>query len=290
MKKTTDMLRNLWIQISDFFRGKSLLSRLVMVNIAVWLAVWLADFLVQWFTLKESAGSGFVSEWLLLPAGFENILARPWTVVTYMFFSGGFLQLLANVLLLTFSGMMFSRYLSRRKFVSVYFAGGILAGLSAVMCCWLSGDCAGLAFSGATAVAVCIFMAITAYIPGMPLFGKIKMKHIALIFVSMDLISLLSPEAQIRGGHVLNLCAAFWGFVMVHVPRVFEKRKSKIRVRRPEKRKPDHRRPETDEEYNRRRAENEKRIDEILDKISQSGYEKLTAEEKEFLFKTSSKR
>ena len=51
-----------------------------------------------------------------------------------------------------------------------------------------------------------------------------------------------------------------------------------------------HERPVSDEEYNRRRAENDRRIDEILDKISQSGYEKLTPEEKEFLFKSSNNK
>lgn len=46
----------------------------------------------------------------------------------------------------------------------------------------------------------------------------------------------------------------------------------------------------TDEEYNARKAEDEKRIDEILDKISESGYDSLTREEKDFLFKVSNKR
>ncbi len=284
------MLRTILIQVKNFFRSKTLLSRLVVVNAAVWLAVLFADFLVHWFTLKESAGSGFVREWLMLPAGFENIIAKPWTLVSYMFFSDGFLQLLASVLLLSFSGIMFTRYMSNGKFALVYFAGGIVAGLSSAVYCSLSGDCTGTAFGGSTAVAICIFMAITAYIPGMPLFGKIKMKHVACIFVVMDLLSVLSTDAMIRGSHVLNLCAAFWGFAIVYVPKFFEKRKSAIKVKRRGKQQTTHRRPETDEEYNRRRAENEKRIDEILDKISQSGYGKLTAEEKEFLFKTSSKR
>ncbi len=49
------------------------------------------------------------------------------------------------------------------------------------------------------------------------------------------------------------------------------------------------RRPKTDEEFNRERAENRRRIDEILDKVSKSGYQNLTEEEKDFLFKSSNK-
>jgi hypothetical protein len=41
----------------------------------------------------------------------------------------------------------------------------------------------------------------------------------------------------------------------------------------------------SDSDFNRMKAENQKRMDEILDKISQSGYQSLTKEEKEFLFK-----
>ena len=44
-------------------------------------------------------------------------------------------------------------------------------------------------------------------------------------------------------------------------------------------------RPMSDEEYNRRRAADQKRVDAILDKISRSGYDTLSKEEKEFLFK-----
>lgn len=46
-----------------------------------------------------------------------------------------------------------------------------------------------------------------------------------------------------------------------------------------------YRRPMTDEEYNSKRAETQKRTDEILDKISKHGYDKLTKEEKDFLFR-----
>ena len=41
----------------------------------------------------------------------------------------------------------------------------------------------------------------------------------------------------------------------------------------------------SDSDFNRMKAENQKRMDEILDKISQAGYQSLTKEEKEFLFK-----
>lgn len=45
--------------------------------------------------------------------------------------------------------------------------------------------------------------------------------------------------------------------------------------------------PRDDGEYNRQKAEKERDVDALLDKISKSGYASLTDEEKEFLFKNS---
>ena len=46
---------------------------------------------------------------------------------------------------------------------------------------------------------------------------------------------------------------------------------------------------ETDYEYNMRKKAEEKRMDEILDKIRQSGYDSLTTEEKQELYRLSRK-
>lgn len=45
--------------------------------------------------------------------------------------------------------------------------------------------------------------------------------------------------------------------------------------------------PRSDEEYNYRRAQKERDVDAILDKVAKNGYDSLTDEEKEFLFKNS---
>jgi hypothetical protein len=45
--------------------------------------------------------------------------------------------------------------------------------------------------------------------------------------------------------------------------------------------------PRSDEEYNRQKAQKERDMDAILDKVAKNGYGSLTQEEKEFLFKNS---
>ena len=50
-----------------------------------------------------------------------------------------------------------------------------------------------------------------------------------------------------------------------------------------------HKRPKSDDQFNSERRDNELKVDSILDKISRHGYDHLTQEEKEFLFKQSKK-
>lgn len=48
-------------------------------------------------------------------------------------------------------------------------------------------------------------------------------------------------------------------------------------------------RPLNDDDYNKQRVTKQKKIDEILDKISKYGYESLSIEEKKILFKMGNK-
>ncbi len=62
----------------------------------------------------------------LQPAGF---LDRPWTIVTNLFIHGGIGHILANMLTLYFFGSYLARLLGVKKFLIIYFAGGILGNI-----------------------------------------------------------------------------------------------------------------------------------------------------------------
>jgi hypothetical protein len=66
---------------------------------------------------------------------------------------------------------------------------------------------------------------------------------------------------------------------------------SVVTMFRPEKKmKVTYKKPADDYEYNRVKADNQKKINSILDKISKGGYDSLTKEEKDTLFRESQKR
>ena len=60
--------------------------------------------------------------------------------------------------------------------------------------------------------------------------------------------------------------------------------------RRRKKLKVTYKKPASDYDYNKSKAEHQERINTILDKISKGGYDSLTKEEKEILFRESQKK
>jgi len=62
----------------------------------------------------------------LQPVG---LLIRPWTIVTNLFIHSGLWHILANMLTLYFFGRYLSLLVGQRKFLLVYFGGGILGNI-----------------------------------------------------------------------------------------------------------------------------------------------------------------
>jgi hypothetical protein len=131
--------------------------------------------------------------------------------------------------------------------------------------------------------------------------GRVRILYIAVILFVLDFFMIRSDNS---GGHLAHIGGAIFGFFYASYLRKGKDisgfldwfRFSGIRryfTKPPGGKKTtgdsDHSRPLSDEEYNKRRLTNQKKIDLILDKISKSGYDSLTKEEKEFLFKSGNK-
>ena len=149
---------------------------------------------------------------------------------------------------------------------------------------------------GASASVLAILVAAASYKPdyelNLLLFGRLKFKWLAIIFVVIDLLSI---SAENPGGHIAHLGGALYGFLYGFLMRKdfdfgkifrFPKR-SGMKYTRYKTVKEEPQRPVPDEQYNQQQAEKEHDVDAILDKIAKNGYASLTQEEKEFLFKSS---
>ena len=122
----------------------------------------------------------------------------------------------------------------------------------------------------------------------------IKAKWFVLIFGLLELFSGITGTAD-GVAHFAHLGGMVFGIVLILLWRRRERMQAydyepRQRWRWRKAEEEDYNpRPRSDEDFNAEKAENRRRIDEILDKISRNGYDSLTMEEKEFLFKSSNR-
>ena len=272
-------------QVAAFFRSGSLLSILVLVNIAMWVVTLLFPIVDLLMAVPVGTVRGGWMDWMALSSLPEMLFFHPWTLLTYMFMHSGFWHLLFNMVMLYFGGVLCCRYLGTRRFGWIYFLSGLVGGLFFIILYNLFpvGKIHVGTLVGASAAVLGVFVAVAVYIPNyevevIPFRNQpIKLKYVAIAFVVLDLLLISSSNA---GGHIAHLGGALFGWFYVFL---FRRQEEWNRQHKGDKRRDG--RPLSDEEYNYRRADNQRRVDAILDKISKSGYESLSKEEKEFLFK-----
>ena len=284
--------------MKGLFKQNPVLKWLLIVNVGIWIMVAFAN-LFLW--LYKSPGTNLLVKWLSVPADWTELIRKPWTVVTYMFLHERFWHLFFNVWMLWFGGMIFTRFLSQKQLALTYGLGGLVGALFFVLAYSLfpvfeTAKYTAVAM-GASASVLAILVAAATYKPdyglNLLLFGQLKFKWLAIAFVVIDLLSI---SAENPGGHIAHLGGALFGFVYGFVLRksLGQPTESKRQQRKPkmeytpyEEIHDEPQVPRSDEEYNRQKAEKERDVDAILDKIAKDGYSSLTAEEKEFLFKNS---
>lgn len=290
-------------EIRTFFSRGSVLSRLIGINVLIFIVLSLIRVIFYLWNVDNTGR--IMSEWLGVSSNLHVVLHRPWTLISYMFLHFDFLHILFNMIVLYVGGRLFTDFIGADRLTVTYLLGGLTGALF-----YIASFNVFPAFSevvaysvaiGASASVLAIFIAVAAYMPNyhlpLLLFGRIKLKYIAIFFVVLDVLSI---DKGNPGGHLAHLGGALWGYIYARllikgkdpalvlsfylgkITRLFSK-KPRFRVEYTRER------PVDDVEYNRQRAEKQEKIDIILDKISKSGYESLTKEEKELLFKAGNK-
>ncbi len=292
--------------LKQVFLSKNIISRLILINTAVFLTVTIVSTLTWLFTGDSAWVVSPLGRWLALPSNMGTLALRPWTIITYMFLHEGFFHLFFNMILLYFGGIIFQEYLSSAKLLWTYLIGGISGAVFFVLAFNVFPVFEGVSSQamalGASASVLAIVVAISTYVPDYTvhlfLFGRIKLKYLALVMILIDVLSIQSGNA---GGHIAHLGGALWGFLYAFYlrkgndlygsfPKIkFPKFSWGGKTDKFSTSRPASGRPMNDDEYNKRRHASQAEIDRILDKISVSGYSSLSKEEKELLFKSSDK-
>ena len=292
----------IWDDIKKTFRHGSNLTRLIYINIGIFLLITVVYIFA--FLLKKPEIAETFLNIFSVPASFDAFIQRPWSLITYMFTHKDIWHILFNMLWLYWFGKIFLEYLDQRKLVAVYLLGGISGAIMYMLSFNIFPAFEEIVYEsvaiGASASVIAVVIAITAYIPeyiiNLFLFGRIKIKYIALAIFVLTSIMDFSVNS---GGKLAHFGGAVFGYVYaINLTKGKDMGKGLNRIidffatlfKPGKKLKVTHKRPVTDYEFNKVKTEKQTRINSILDKISKGGYDSLTKEEKDTLFRESSRK
>ena len=279
------------------FTSANALFKLIYINLAVFVLV---NFLATLSYLFQSQLFSVVS-YFALPVSLKALLVKPWTILSYMFMHVEFFHILSNLIYLYFAGQIFLQYFNAKKLYSIYILGGLAGGFSYLLAFNLFpvfNSYSSSHLMGASASVLAVLFAVATYVPNykinLPFIGSIPIKYLAIASVFIDIISI--PESN-PGGHIAHLGGALFGVFFINrlkkgkdlsipfykwvdsIASLFKKKHLKTV----------HKRTKTDDEFRAEKAGRSELINTILDKIAKSGYDSLSAKEKEYLFKNSKK-
>lgn len=289
--------------------GNSLIT-LIAINLIVFVVFAFLKALYFFKYSDKNAAETFyyenILDWFTLPAGIDKIGTRPWTALTYMFTHDGIWHILANMLWLGLFGHILQSLTGNKKLIPVFLYGGIGGAIAFVLSYNLfPGLQAGLnntSLLGASAGVMSVAVVTTMISPGYRIFpmlnGGIPLWIITIIFLIIDLATI---PVNNPGGHIAHLAGALTGVLFIYFLRrgydwsdwmnnFYEWINDLFNPDKPRKGrslKDELFYRSTSAPYKKTPHITQQRIDEILDKINQHGYNHLSEEEKEMLKRAS---
>lgn len=268
------------------YKQATIVEKIIYINVALFLITVL-------FT-------SFVIKWFALPTNFADFLTKPWTIISYAFIHERLLHILSNLLVLYYIGNLFLDFYTKKQFLNFYFLGIIVGGISFLTNYYITNK-TGTSLGGASAAVSTIFVAIATKIPRYSLrlrfIGSVELWVLASIWVVLSILQLATIE---NGSAIAHLSGALFGYIyakqleigndigkwfeqiMNIFSNAFKTKTTKSNLKTVYKSK-------TRTNTNEVSKTKQRKIDDILDKISKSGYESLTQEEKDFLFRAGKK-
>lgn len=248
-----------------------------------------------------------ILNWFTLPAPVDTFLSRPWTIFSYMFTHLSFWHLLSSALWLWCFGYILQDLAGNNKLIPVYLYGGFIGGVVFLMANNLfpaleKNISVIQPMLGAGAAVMAVAVATTSLSPDYKIFpmigGGIPLWVVTLVFVAIDFATLAGGNTGISLAH---LAAGLTGFIFVRQLRkgndwsawmlqlvdwiddLFNPEKK--HTKKPQQEKHFYRADK--KPFEKTSNITQQKLDAILDKINQQGYQFLSDEEKEFLQRAS---
>ena len=280
------------------FKTLNIANKLIVINIAVFLLFFIASFLFN-------TSSEVLMQWFVLPEEPIEVLKQPWSLLTYSFLHGGFVHILFNMIWLNFFSKFILNLFSEKRFLTVYLLGALYGGLlfvTAYNVFPVFQSKAGYLLGASASVSALMVFAAT-YSPNISFrffMVTIKLWQLAVGLFLLDLFRLGSGTNP--GGMLSHVGGAVFGYLYAvqlakgnDIGLWFEKIVASLanlfKTRKNTPFRKVHKTPKntTKKKTTSVKDERQIKIDGILDKIGKSGYESLTKQEKDFLFKAGDK-
>ena len=259
------------------------LQKLIVINIIFFIIPLLLNTFLWLFELKDIS----ILDYFVVEADLMSLIFKPWSLITYGFLHGSFSHLFWNMIMLFYFGNILVNYFGDKRLLNVFFNGILFGGIIYIISYNLFPVFTGVSSKmiGSSAGVMAILFYITSYNPNHTIrffFLNIKLLYIAVFLLLMDIIQI---PVENSGGHIAHLGGALIGFLMfrsfkginfVDIYTNLSTKKNNKKIKR-------------NKTFSGSNFD-QKKIDSILDKISESGYESLTKEEKNYLFKASNKK
>lgn len=290
-------------ELRNWIRQENMVTYLIVTNIAIFFLMGIIRLVAL---ASDSANPVFIFLYdnLALHSSPDQLLVKPWGFISYMFTHYMVLHVLFNLMVFFFFGNLFRSDLGNRRVLPLYLLGGLVGGILYVAVYNLLPSYRGIdgTMVGASAAVMTFLVASSTLMPNLEvaLFGifNIRLKWLAIALVLIDVFSMADGNL---GGLISHLGGAALGFGYIRILQrgtdlcgplitVFDKVSglfTRREARAPKKFKP--------KKSPLRVVRNNEvaigtRLDELLDKINEKGYESLTSEEKNWLKKYSDEK
>ena len=287
-------------------QSNNALTRLIVINLVIFLTLALVKVFYYYMYREEAVvSSRFKNEalpWAVLPANLNSLASKPWTLLTAMFTNIGVWMTLANMLWLWTFGYIMQDLTGNRKLIPLYIYGGLVGSAAFLITAHLlpaAQQPLNMVYFGSAASITAIAVAITLVSPGYKIFPLLNGGFPLWILTTFYLlISIATVPYYNVTAYAPLLAGAFMGGVFIWLIRrgydwsdwmsnFFDWVNNLFNPDKP-KRGKKHIKDQlfyksAGDPYKRTPNITQKRIDEILDKINQQGYNSLTNEEKDLL-------
>ncbi len=287
------MVQSIVDDITAQFRYGNKIVQIILINFLIFFAI----VIIKAFSPAGSAFFGEFMSWIALPAGWFATLKKPWTLLSHMFVHQGLWHIAWNMIMLYWFGKIVGDLIGDKKILPLYFGGGLFGALVFLLFSpWLG--LGGIAYGASAAVMAFVVAAgflAPEYNMRLILLGDVKLKWISLALVLIDLVML--SEANNPGGRIAHLGGAVFGGLYIYL---LQQGTDLLAFFQPNQETPRRKKTKSKLKVVHNVGSNQKQtktpqkskdlqleVDKILDKINATGYESLSPEDKEVLFRAS---